>query len=205
MRATWTLGLLLLVGCPRTPSPPPAASAPASSPSPRGPGVVTPHDEMTSYGPYGSDGNACQVMLYAWDPVHPGCKYQLNHCSAGAGGGPPVCLALADERTVACGATGDACGATVRCECPAGGAPAVPDPPNVAVIAPSADGLRWAGAGCCSARVARLAGRADAGNDPCEVLVRECEGGDCRERWVTVSCGGRSEACGRPVRCDCGR
>ncbi len=201
--ATWAVGLSLLCGCPRTPSPPGAATPPGA-PRPRGPRAVTPHNELTAYGPYGTGNNACQVMLYAWDAAHPGCRYQLNHCTAAAGGDPPVCLSLADERAVACGAEGDACGVSVRCVCPEGAALVVHDPPDVVRIAPSADGARWTGPDGCTAHVARLAGRADAGDDPCEVSVHDCTGGDCHDRWVTVSCGGRSEVCGRPVRCDCG-
>jgi hypothetical protein len=164
---------------------------------------MTPHNEMISLGPYGPGTSACTVMLYPWDPQHPGCRYQLNHCAQDERTGAVTCLSLADERSVACGASGDACGSSVRCECPSGDAPIVRDPPDVVVIAPSADGGTWTNGARCSARVARLAGTGDRPDEPCEIAVRDCDDRACDDRWVTVSCGMRAEVCGRPVRCEC--
>lgn len=164
---------------------------------------MTPHNELLALGPYGAGSNECTVMLYAWDPRSPGCRYQLNHCSRNASSGEAVCLSLADERSVRCGESGDACGARVRCDCPTGAAPVVADPSNVMVVSPSADGGRWSSGAQCSARVARLAGTGASSDEPCEISVHDCEGAECHDRWETVSCGGRATVCARPVRCEC--
>ena len=164
---------------------------------------MTPHNEMIGLGPYGTGANECGVMLYEWDPRRPGCRYQLNHCSRDAQTGQVSCLALADERSVACGQSGDACGASVRCDCPVGAAPIVPDPAGVVVVAPGADGGAWSSGPSCSARVARLAGTGASAEEPCEIAVHDCEGAQCHDRWETLSCGARGRVCGRPVRCQC--
>lgn len=165
---------------------------------------MTPHNEMVSLGPYGADNNECGIMLYAWEPSSPRCRYQLNHCGRDPQSGVVSCLSLADERTVACGAQGDACGQSVRCDCPTGAAPVVQDPPNTVVIAPSADGGAWTSGAACSARVARLAGSGDASDEPCEISIHDCESpNQCVDRWETVSCNGRATVCGRSVRCEC--
>jgi hypothetical protein len=207
MRTPITLALLSLfaVACRPAARPgvrPIADARPTIAPRPRGPASITPHNEMVPFGPYGTGSAECTVMLYQWDPQHPGCKYQLNHCARDERSGQVSCLSVADERTVACGFTGDACGASVRCDCPTGSAPLVPDPPGTVVIAPAADGGAWTSGPQCSARVARLAG-SGAPDEPCEVSVHDCEGGECHDRWVTVSCGGRTSVCDRPVRCEC--
>lgn len=163
--------------------------------------AMTPHDEMTTVGPLGTGLARCAVMLYAWDGTS--CRFQLNHCQATSEHDETVsCLSLADERTVACGATADACGQTVRCVCPEGPAPTVVDAPGTWHVRPDEVGAHVESASC-RATVTTIAGGPPPA--PCIFDVHETDsaGGAPIDRQEMLSCGVRSELCGRPVRCDC--
>lgn len=204
------LAVCTLAACRRPPVAPDAASPVAHNAAPpraRGPREITPHTELVPFGPYGTGANACTAMLYAWDPARPRCVLQLNHCHVN-GDGQTLCLSLADERTVACGADFDACGERVTCRCPAGPAPSVPDPPGMVALHPTPDGTRWTstvGGVRCEARSSEIPGARDAGLTPlCVVAIRECSVGEaCNDRTEMLSCGARGETCGRPTRCLC--
>ncbi len=204
------LAVFILAACRRAPSPPTPASPVAHDVAPprsHGPREITPHRELIPFGPYGTGANACTAMLYEWDPAHPRCTLQLNHCTVNERG-ETLCLSLADERTVACGADFDACGERVTCRCPTGAAPTVPDPPGMVALHPTPDGTRWSsneGGVRCEARSSEIPGTRDAGLSPlCVVAIRECSAGDvCNDRVQMLSCGVRAPVCGRPTRCLC--
>lgn len=187
MRAPAAPALALVIvacGSPAPPSPPPEVA-------------LVPHDELTHVGPVGTGANRCDVALYAWDGRS--CRFQLSHCALA--GDRVVCASLADERTVACGATADACGQAVRCTCPEGAAPHVIDAPGTWHVRPTDRGATTTSGGC-TATVTRIEGGAEPA--PCIFDVRECDpAGRCVDRRQMMSCGVRSEICGRPMRCDC--
>jgi len=184
---------LLLTACRTTP-------APASPP-----GIFRfePKAEETRVGPVGTGLFRCELYVYAWSAKLGRCRVQVNHCSLErAGSTQVVCLSLADERTLACGARADACGQQIECVCPRGAAAPVPDAPGMVHLTPTGLGQTVRGAKC-TARVVEPPGKGPP-PAPCVLSVEE-RGveGEPVKRTQMLSCGVRSTVCGRPVRCDC--
>ena len=182
---------------------------PRNEPAPRGPSTITPRAEGFSFGPYGIDGAECAAYVYTWDPARPSCRLQLNHCGRDRRTNEVVCLSLADERTVACGGSFDACGQRVSCACPTGAPEAVPEVPGTVAIRPPPAQDRWTGESSgmrCEASLSEIPGTRDSGLPPlCVVAIHECPPGEaCIDRTEMLSCRGRGTICGRPVRCECG-
>ena len=176
-------------------------SAPATPPEP-GEIALTPHREDSRVSPVGTGSARCEVYLYAW--AGEGCRFQLNHCAIEhEGSDSVVCLSLADERSLGCGATADACGQTVRCACPEGPAPVEPEDPATWHVRPTERGARTASAdGRCTATVTEIPGGPPPA--PCIFDVHECDAsGACLDRQHMASCGVRTTLCDRPLRCDC--
>lgn len=186
------LGCVLVLACRHPSGPPPVFH-------------FTPHTEDFRAGPVGTGLNRCELYVYPW-ANNGRCVVQLNHCALEREGSQRVlCLSLADERTVSCGETIDACGQRAQCDCPPGAAPPVPEPPGMMHLSPTRLGevVRGTQAGC-EARTTQLPGVNGPPPSPCILAVRECDAaGACGERTVMLSCSVRDQVCGRPVRCDC--
>jgi hypothetical protein len=200
--AVWWCGIAALVaGCGGNDAGPPSHPAPLPT------FHFTPHAEDWSTGPVGTGLQRCQLYVYAWANAGE-CRLQLNHCSLVEEGSTElVCTSTADERRMPCGGTTNACGQTAQCDCPTGPAPIVPEAPGTFHFL-SGDRSRSFQSGdhrCTAAASALPGGGEGPAPAPCIISLRECpeSGPPCLERVLMVSCGARSEACGRPIRCDC--
>lgn len=190
---------LLALGCGSTDTPP------AMPPPP----VVfrfTPHAEDWRTGPVGSGNNRCELYVYAWEPPGP-CRVQVNHCQLDDDG-QTLCMSLADERSIACGAQENVCGQVAQCDCPTGAPPPFPEAPGtIHLVSGDRSTTIRSPDGRCTAHTSGLPGNADQQGPPprpCILSLRECDAaGACTERIQMFSCGVRGEICGRPIRCDC--
>jgi hypothetical protein len=163
---------------------------------------ITPRTELTHQGPVGTGNARCGLAVYAWEHQRH-CTVQVNHCTAGESFGSVRCLSLADERTVACGATFDACGQTVQCDCPQGDASPVTDQPGTVHVTRTT-GTVTSSDGTCVARanVPEWARNGPA-PAPCILEVQTREGSTWNTTTQMLSCGVRTFVCAHPVVCDC--
>jgi hypothetical protein len=114
------------------------------------------------------------------------------------------CMSLADTRRVACGKSDAICGEEVACACPAGAAKPVDEAPGTITLHPKGKGKTWSAPRCRAVEVDALPNIGAPPFPACLVLVHDCdEGQTCPERSETLSCGVRSEICGKPVSCPC--
>jgi hypothetical protein len=201
----WRMALVALgaasISCGGNDAGPPAHAAPPPT------FHFTPHAEDWRTGPVGTGLSRCELYVYAWDNAGH-CRVQLNHCALEEeGSSEVVCMSLADERTIPCGGTTNACGQLAQCDCPTGAPPIEPEAPGTFHFLSGDRSRTFQSADYrCTAMATGLPGGGEGPPPaPCIISLRECPpaGPPCVERIQMLSCGIRSDLCGRPVRCDC--
>jgi hypothetical protein len=144
----------------------------------------------------------CSLFLYPWDAAAPGCRVSVTHCEEV--GVELQCVSLADERQIACDGKENICGAGVACACPKGPARPVEDPPGTVQLRAGGKGAAWKSPGCRADEVDELLRIGKPPFPACLMVIHDCdEGQACDERTYTLSCGIRSDVCGRRVHCAC--
>jgi hypothetical protein len=88
--------------------------------------------------------------------------------------------------------------------CPRGAARPVEDPPGTLKLRAGGRGATWKSPGCRAEEVDELPRIGKPPMPACLMLIHDCdEGQACDERMYTLSCGIRSDVCGRLVHCAC--
>lgn len=206
MRAFFALLGLLAACAPSSPK-----STPEGSPSQGSPvaqekstgAQVEPRTEaMQNAATVGKGKERCPLFVYPWDAEAPGCQISVTHCEVS--GAEQRCMALADERRVVCGEKENICGEDVTCACPSGAARPVDDAPGTVKLRAGGKGTAWKSPGCRAEEVDELPKIGKPPFPACLMVIYDCdEGQACDQRTYTLSCGIRSDVCGRPVHCAC--